>query len=603
MSQRSVLASVFVASVLGSSAFAGTRFVDVALTTGANDGSSWADAYRTPDGVSVALAASIAGDEVWVATGTYLPTVLGTRATAIPLKNGVAVYGGFAGGETSVAQRDVALNATILSGDLAGDDPSAILTDNSFHVLTGAGTNATAVLDGFTVRGGNANSAAANQDRGGGILCIAGASPTVRRCTFTTNRCTFGGGAGYVNNSSPTFEDCIFENNFGGSFGGAFDIATNGGATFDRCVFRGNTAARAGALEIFASPAVKVFDSLFYANTSTGTGSGGALYVQQSAAQIRNCTIVQNSCTVSANGAGLRVSNGAPTVINCIFDQNTAAGGASGSAAQIAPATVSVTYSLIPAGYAGVGNLSATPVYDLTGPLPFRLALNSPGIDAGDNNGVAGGGLDLAGAPRLLEVLTVPDTGSGSTPLVDLGAFEADGDCNANNVPDWTDIALATSLDFNANTVPDECECSGGTPPTVYCTSKVNSQLCVPSITFQGSPSVSSASPFTLGAFDVLNHENGLLFYGYALQALPYQGGTLCLTAPARRTSVMNSGGSPTGTDCTGTFSFDFNARIQSGVDPLLVVGQLVGAQYWSRDPQDPFGTSLTDAVRFAICQ
>jgi hypothetical protein len=574
MFHRFVFVCAFVASALCSSALAGTRFVNVALATGANDGSSWADAHRTADGVSVALTAAVAGDEIWVAAGTYLPTVLGTRATAIPLKNGVTIYGGFAGSETSVAQRDIVLNPTILSGDLAGDDVGGILTDNSFHVVTGAGTNATAVLDGFTVRGGNANGVGGNQDRGGGILCMAGASPTVRRCTFASNRCTFGGGAGYINNSAPLFEDCVFENNFGGSFGGAFDAASNGSATFDRCVFRGNSAARAGALEIFSS-SVKVSNSLFYSNT----------------------------CTVSATGAGLRVSTGSPTVINCVFDQNTAAGGASGSAAQIAPATVSVTYSLIPAGYTGTGNLAATPIYDVTGPLPFKLASNSPGIDAGDNAGVIGGGFELSGAPRLLEVLAIPDTGSGAAPVVDIGAFELDGDCNANNVADWTDIALGASSDVNLNTVPDECECSGGIPPTVYCTAKFNSQFCLPAMSFQGGPSVSSASPFLLVATEILNNENGMLFYGYAVQALPFEGGTLCITAPAKRTSVSNSGGSPVGVDCSGAFTFDFNAHIQSGVDPLLVVGQQVGAQFWSRDPRDPFGSNLTDAVRFAICQ
>ncbi|MCC6407008.1 MAG: hypothetical protein IT453_07570, partial [Planctomycetes bacterium] len=359
---------------------------------------------------------------------------------------------------------------------------------------------------------------------------------------------------------------------------------------------------RAGALEIFTS-SVKVYNSLFYANTSTGSGSGGAIYVQQSTAQIRNCTVVQNTSTVSATGAGLRVVTGTPTVTNCIFDQNTAAGGAIGSAAQITPATVSVTYSLVPAGYAGTGNLTATPIYDLTGPLPFRLAVNSPGIDAGSNADVGGGGRDVEGTPRLLELLAVPDTGAGAAPIVDIGAFEIDGDCNANNVPDWSDIDLGTSPDVNANTVPDECECTGGTPPTSYCTAKLNSQICLPTITFQGTASVSSASPFTIGAFDVLNNKNGLLFYGYGVQAAAFQGGTLCVTAPIRRTSVSHSGGSPTGSDCTGTYSFDFNAYIQSGADPLLVVGQLVGAQYWSRDPQDAFTTSLTDAVRFSICQ
>jgi hypothetical protein len=56
------------------------------------------------------------------------------------------------------------------------------------------------------------------------------------------------------------------------------------------------------------------------------------------------------------------------------------------------------------------------------------------------------------------------------------------------------------------------------------------------------------------------------------------------------------------GTDCTGTYSYDFMARILSGIDPVLVPGQQVNCQYWSRDPQDPFTTSLTDGVQVTIC-
>src|SRR6185436_11234395 len=138
-------------------------------------------------------------------------------------------------------------------GDLNGNDGSLIYSDNSYHVIDAAGTNATAVLDGFTVRSGNANGGGTNQDRGGGILCVGGASPTVRNCIFRENRCSFGGGAGYVNSSSPTFLDTRFESNIGGSYGGAFDTATSANTIWRRCVFTGNSAARAGGVELFGS--------------------------------------------------------------------------------------------------------------------------------------------------------------------------------------------------------------------------------------------------------------------------------------------------------------------------------------------------------------
>lgn len=598
--------SVFAALVLfGSTAFAGTRYVNGALATGANNGSSWADAFRGSDAVAVALAASITGDELWVAAGSYLPNLTLTRTIPFQLKNNVAVYGGFNATETSLAQRDPALNVTILSGDLAGNDGSAVYTDNTFHVVNGASTNATAVLDGFTVLGGNSNGAGAqNNDKGGGILCLTGASPTIRRCIFTANRCSFGGGAGYINNSSPTFTDCIFDGNVGGSFGGAFDMATSVGAIFDRCVFRNNSAARAGAIEIFGSSPVKVFNSLFYANTSTGSG-GGAMYISGSNPQIRNCTIVFNSATSNVSG-GILSSGATASIINCVVFGNTGSGGASGPNSQINPITLTnVSYTLTAAGHPGTGNVTATPLFDNCGPFPYRLAASSAGIDAGNNAGVVAGiTLDLVGAPRFQDVPAVANSGAGTAPLVDMGAFESDPDCNANNISDWCDIDSGTSLDANANGIPDECECQGGVAPFTYCTAKLNSQFCLPAVDFAGFASVASGAPFLITAANILNQKTGLLFYGYQSNAAPFLGGTLCVAQPIKRTPTLNSGGSVAGNDCTGTFAFDFNALIAGGSDPLIqVVGQQVNAQFWSRDPQDPFTTNTTDAVEFAVCQ
>jgi hypothetical protein len=103
------------ALLLAQSAFAGTRYVNVGLNTGANDGSSWANAHQGVDGLATGLTAASAGDQVWVAAGTYLPTAGGVRTFSFQLKNGVEVYGGFAGFELSLAQLDVSLNPTLLS--------------------------------------------------------------------------------------------------------------------------------------------------------------------------------------------------------------------------------------------------------------------------------------------------------------------------------------------------------------------------------------------------------------------------------------------------------------------------------------------------------
>lgn len=131
-----------------------------------------------------------------------------------------------------------------------------------------------------------------------------------------------------------------------------------------------------------------------------------------------------------------------------------------------------------------------------------------------------------------------------------------------------------------------------------YCTAKMNSQLCVPAIGWTGVPSTTAAQPFLVTASQVLEQKNGLLFYGTEPHAGAFQGGTLCVKAPVRRTSIQGSGGTLV---CGGAFSYDMNARIQSGVDPTLASGATIRCQYWYRDPQDPYSTGLTDALEFTI--
>ena len=146
-----------------------------------------------------------------------------------------------------------------------------------------------------------------------------------------------------------------------------------------------------------------------------------------------------------------------------------------------------------------------------------------------------------------------------------------------------------------------ELDCAAA--PTTYCTAKLNSQGCAAQIAVSGTPSASSPTPFDISATNVLNQKSGLLFYGYTPASLPFQGGFKCVDSPTRRTPIQLSGGNPSPDDCSGTFSFDFNQRIQSGLDPNLFPGASAYAQYWYRDGADPlgFGTALTDAVEFAI--
>ena len=134
---------------LSAAAQAAVIYVDADAVSGADDGTSWTDAYLD---LQSALTDPLltSGDEIWVAEGIYKPTGDADRTVSFALVSNIDVYGGFDGTETTLGERDPDLHETILSGDIA----TGASSDNSFHVVIGASD---AVLDGFTVTGGNAD--------------------------------------------------------------------------------------------------------------------------------------------------------------------------------------------------------------------------------------------------------------------------------------------------------------------------------------------------------------------------------------------------------------------------------------------------------------
>ncbi|MFO7562202.1 MAG: choice-of-anchor Q domain-containing protein [Enhygromyxa sp.] len=116
-------------------------------------GLTWVDAKQT---LGAALDAAEAFGEpcaIWVAAGTYHPTADGDRTASFVLRPDVWVYGGFAGTELALEQRDWVANLTTLSGDIGvPGDPS----DNSHHIVVAADNSR---LDGFTITGGNSQGA------------------------------------------------------------------------------------------------------------------------------------------------------------------------------------------------------------------------------------------------------------------------------------------------------------------------------------------------------------------------------------------------------------------------------------------------------------
>ena len=176
----------------------------------------------------------------------------------------------------------------------------------------------------------------------------------------------------------------------------------------------------------------------------------------------------------------------------------------------------------------------------------------------------------------------------------------------------WQPVALAVG-DLDGDLLPDlvaPWRNLGDTPwaavflqlqpqPQVYCSAKASSAGCVPAIAWSGLPSASAPAPFLVSASEILGGQLGVLIHAPASAALPFQGGTLCLAPPVLRTPAQASGGGGP-SSCTGAFAFDFNAWLQGGGSGVGA-GDWVHAQYWYRDPADPFGSGLTDALRFLI--
>jgi hypothetical protein len=121
--------------------------------------------------------------QIWVADGVYYPDegngiTNNDQAASFQLKQDVAIYGGFFGIETSIGQRSPRLNVTILSGDIDQNDTANFGNrgNNSLHVVKGETVNATARLDGFRIRGGNADGGDFPDGYGGGVFLNVGSA-------------------------------------------------------------------------------------------------------------------------------------------------------------------------------------------------------------------------------------------------------------------------------------------------------------------------------------------------------------------------------------------------------------------------------------------
>jgi parallel beta-helix repeat protein len=383
--------------------------VDHNVTT-ANDGLTWGTAFET---LQDALDVPLSGDEIWVAMGTYYPSEQSTsgaaRTETFQLPDGVAVYGGFDGSETSRGQRDWAVNVTTLSGDLNGDDVGFTNNDeNAYHVVTGA-DNAT--LDGFTVTAGNADGS--SHSDGGGMYNDYSSSLTVTRCIFFANSASSNGGGMYNYYSSSTLTNCTFSGNSGYRGGGMYN--TGHSSTLTNCTFSGNSA----------------------------NDNGGGMHNYSSSPTLTNCTFSGNSATYG--GGMYNWFHASPTATNCILYGNTATAGLGVYTTNQSTPTFSYCDIEDSGGSAswntaigadGGSNIADDPLFmdpdgadNIVGTVDDDLRLtagSSPCIDAGDTTALPADTADLDGDSDTTE--DIPHDLDGNSRVVgsevDMGAYE-----------------------------------------------------------------------------------------------------------------------------------------------------------------------------------
>ena len=417
---------------------------------GTGNGSSWANASGD---LQLMINNSAAGDEIWVAEGTYkpvytadgyfaltstYPTTDGGCDNAFVLKADVKIYGGFKGdgSETSIADR--AGGASILSGDI--DRTPGMSTGDAYHVVISAGNVGTATLDGFTITGGRSfvfyvglmppfimvNLKNVHVGAGGG-MCNVNSSPTLTNLTIIGNS-AFGGGGMSNDNSSPTLTNVTISGNSAGTSGGGGMSNSNSSPTLTNVTISGNSAGFGGGIyNMYSSPTLT---NVTISGNSAGTGGGGGMSNSNSSPTLTNVTISGNS---AGTGGGMfnksYYSSSPPRIRNSIIWGNTAV---SGSSVENDNSTPTYTYSIVEGSSGGWGsfgtnggnNLDSDPLFvnpvaassAPTSTGDYRLQAGSPAINNGYNALIpAGITTDLDGNPRI------------ANGTVDMGAYEYAG--------------------------------------------------------------------------------------------------------------------------------------------------------------------------------
>ncbi len=448
-------------------------YVDKGVSpTGVCDGNSWATAL--PDLQFALAGAALHGSnvEVWVRKGVYYPTSGTDRTATFKVPNHVKMYGGFAGTESTLAQRTAPrFNISYLSGAIGGSGTS----DNSFMVVDARNTSFNTLVDGFFITSGNANGVSGNDGRGAGVRMDNGLA-VFRTCSIINNTATTAGAGVHSQGGAPTFLDCIFYNNncVNGEGGAIYNNTIGSVLDVWNCQFLGNRAGGWGGGIVCIGAPSRIVNSMFSGNYSLA--GGGAFYATGPTA---NTTIHSSTFSKNASGGsvgGVYIRNSADlTMHNSILWGNEDANSTTVEQKQLSMdslgsgSTYTMSYSTVQGLqiFAGSGCNGTDPLFvnalgadGMAGSFDdnLRLRYDSSMINSGNtpalptdsfdvnSNGVTNETLpiDLDWKARRTLAAQHPVTGVGPSPCVDRGAYEFEpqcpGDTNGDNIVNFADL-------------------------------------------------------------------------------------------------------------------------------------------------------------------
>ena len=374
----------------------GATYYVVPGGAGSKNGTSWANAYADVQ-TAIDSASSSGGGEVWIAKGTY------KHGSEMTMKNNVAIYGGFAGTETSKEER-VEGNHTILDGE------GKYRVFYNYYTSSNKLTNS-AKLDNVTIQNGYTSGS------GAGMYNYY-ASPEITNCTFSNNSADLqGGGMCNYESSSPVLTNCTFSGNSASSGGGMENYDSS--PVLTNCTFSSNSASGSsygygGGMYNYDSSSPVLTNCTFSGNSAD---DGGGMYNNYSSSpKLTNCTFANNSAD-SVGGGMANYNSSSPVLTNCILWGNTASSSGNEIYNYNSYSKPTIDTCIIKGGYSSYGTYTNIITAD-----PKLLPLGNYGGSV--QTCPVGAGSSAIGAGKVVESVTTDARGFARSSTPTIGACE-----------------------------------------------------------------------------------------------------------------------------------------------------------------------------------